>query len=159
MKTMIIFLTVSLFLFSTGCNSEKNSEITKTEWQHFGKDITAKNASDINSVVTEFEVDTEKEFKIKGTISEVCQKKGCWTIIKTDDDKNVRITFENYSFFLPKDATGREIIAEGVGFKSVTSVDELRHYAQDAGASEEELLTINEPEESYKFEARGVLLR
>ena len=39
-----------------------------------------------------------------------------------------------------------------------SSVDELRHNAEDEGLSKEEIAKITEPEEQYKFMASGVLL-
>ncbi len=70
----------------------------------------------------------------------------------------MRVTFKDYGFFLPLDAAGRAVIAEGVGFKKVTAVDELRHYAVDAKISDEEIAAITEPKTEYLFEAAGVLL-
>ena len=97
--------------------------------------------------------------KISGTLARVCQNKGCWTTMQTEDGRSLRMTFANYSFFLPIDAAGREIVAEGLAFKKVSSVEELRHYAEDEHASTEEIAAITEPTVEYTFEARGVLLR
>jgi hypothetical protein len=48
---------------------------------------------------------------------------------------------------------------QGKAFKEVTSVDELRHYAEDAGDSKEEIAKITEPKTELKFEATGVVLK
>ncbi len=37
-------------------------------------------------------------------------------------------------------------------------MDELRHYAQDKGASAEEIAAITMPKEELKFMAKGVIL-
>jgi hypothetical protein len=42
---------------------------------------------------------------------------------------------------------------------SETSVEELRHYAEDAGKSQEEIEAITEPKKTYSFVADGVLLK
>lgn len=68
------------------------------------------------------------------------------------------VRFYDYGFFLPMDCAGKKIILEGNAFKSVTSVDELRHYAEDAGKSKEEIEKITEAEKQISFEATGVLL-
>lgn len=157
MKRIILVLSLILtgFMFSN-CNSEKEAE---SEWEVFGKEISAVEYVSISDVIDEFELDVEKEFKISGELSSVCQKKGCWTILETEDKRNVRMTFENYGFFLPVDYAGKQVIAEGKGLKKVTSVNELRHYAEDAGKSEEEILAITEPKTEYLFEASGVLVK
>jgi hypothetical protein len=128
-------------------------------WESFGDLITATAYTDLSQVIDEFGVEEEKSFKIAGTLYAVCQEKGCWTTLQTSDGRSVRMTFANYSYFLPIEAAGREIIAEGLGFKEETSVAELRHYLEDAKATPEEIAAVTEPKVEYKFEARGVLLR
>jgi len=96
--------------------------------------------------------------KVQGTINEVCSNKGCWMKLDLGNDKEVMVRFKDYGFFMPLDAEG-EVIINGKAFVSETSVDELRHYAEDAGKSEEEIAAINEPEVTYSFEADGVLLK
>lgn len=127
-------------------------------WESFGAEITSDDAVPVTQVVDQFELDTEKPFKISGTLHEVCAEKGCWTKVQTDDGRMVRITFKDYGFFLPTDAAGRRMVAEGVGFRKETSVEELRHYAEDAKKSAEEIAAITEPKVEYLFEASGVLL-
>ena len=55
------------------------------------------------------------------------------------------------------DASG-EVLIHGKAFISETSVDDLRHYAEDAGASDDEIAAITTPKTSYNFEADGVLI-
>lgn len=128
-------------------------------WDSFGEPINAENAVAISEVVDEFTLEQEKNFKISGTLVTVCQSKGCWTTLTTDDGRSIKMTFANYGFFLPTDAAGREIIAEGLGFKKVTSVDEQRHHLEDAGATAEEIAAITEEKVEYAFEATGVILK
>ena len=45
-----------------------------------------------------------------------------------------------------------------VTFFSETSIEDLRHYAEDAGASDEDIAAIVSPKVSYNFEADGVLI-
>ena len=47
---------------------------------------------------------------------------------------------------------------QGYAYRSVTPVDELKHLAQDAGKTQEEIEAITEPKEELKFLASGVLL-
>ncbi len=68
------------------------------------------------------------------------------------------VQFEDYGFFMPKDIAGREVIMEGYAYREETSVDQLRHFAEDEGKSKEEIEAITEPIEEMKFMASGVLL-
>jgi hypothetical protein len=127
-------------------------------WESFGATITAEQAIPVSDVIDQFAMDTETPFKISGTLHEVCAEKGCWTKIQTEDGRTVRMTFKDYAFFLPTDAAGRQVVAEGVGLRKETSVEELRHYAKDAKKTDEEIAAITEPKIEYLFEAAGVLL-
>lgn len=96
--------------------------------------------------------------KVKAEIIEVCSKKGCWMTLDMDDEKEVMVKFKDYGFFMPLDAKG-EVIISGKAFVAETPVDELKHYAEDAGKSKEEIEAITVPQLEYKFEADGVLLK
>ena len=74
------------------------------------------------------------------------------------DSTGLFVKFKNYGFFVPKDLTGSKVIIAGIAFKQVTSVDELKHYAEDEGKSEEEISKIIKPSEELKFMAEGVAL-
>ena len=62
-----------------------------------------------------------------------------------------------YGFFIPLNAEG-SVIVSGKAFISETSVDDLKHYAEDSGDTEEIIEAITIPEKTYSFEADGVLL-
>jgi hypothetical protein len=102
---------------------------------------------------------TEKEMKIVGTIEEVCQKKGCWMKLDLGNGEKMRITFKDYAFFVPKDASGREVVLDGLAMIEETSLESLRHYAEDAGKSKAEIEAITEGTKELVFEARGVILK
>jgi hypothetical protein len=96
--------------------------------------------------------------KTTGKIQEVCSKKGCWMKLDMGDDQVVRVTFKDYGFFMPLNADG-EVIIHGNAYVSETSVDDLKHYAEDAGKSQEEIDAITSPERTFAFVADGVLLK
>jgi hypothetical protein len=101
----------------------------------------------------------QKEVKNEQAAVAVCQAKGCWMKLDLGNNETMRVTFKDYGFFVPKDAKGREVVIEGVALKSLTPVDELQHYAKDAGKTAEEIAAITEPVQELSFEAVGVLMR
>ena len=50
--------------------------------------------------------------RIEGKAETVCKKKGCWLTVR-DGSASVHVTFEEYSFFVPKDSAGSTIALEG----------------------------------------------
>ena len=101
---------------------------------------------------------SENEFVIKTTIEECCQKKGCWMKVPTADGESMRVSFKDYAFFVPLDAAGSTITMKGVAMYDTISVDFLKHLAEDANATQEEIDAITEPELAITFEATGVLI-
>ena len=101
----------------------------------------------------------EMDCKIKAEVITSCKKKGCWMDVKMANGETMKVTFKDYGFFVPTDGlNGKTAYLEGKAMRSVTDVATLKHYAEDAGKSQEEIDAITEPEESIRFEATGVII-
>jgi len=96
--------------------------------------------------------------QIVGEIKEVCQAKGCWMKVQLESDDEVFVRFKDYGFFVPKDAAGKKVVMNGAAFFEEMSVEDQKHYAEDEGASEDELALITAPKKTLRFEADGVLI-
>ncbi|WP_422105368.1 DUF4920 domain-containing protein [Winogradskyella sp.] len=166
MKKIFLILAMSLVVFS--CKNEtkateENVEDAKQEiaYASFGMEINDADALSADRMMEHYKglkagdtVDT----KMKGTIIDVCSKKGCWMKLDMGNDQQVMVKFKDYGFFMPLNAEG-DVVVNGKAFVTETSVDELRHYAEDAGKSKEEIAAITEPKFEYQFLADGVLLK
>jgi hypothetical protein len=118
-----------------------------------GDMVSSEDAISVNKFLSEVNNDTAT-FKVKGTIEEVCQMKGCWMTLKNEQGANVRVTFKDYGFFVPKDVSGREVIIEGVASREILDEDVARHYAEDGGKEYDESMR-----NSITFVAKGVLIK
>jgi len=125
--------------------------------QHFGKAITADKAMEASQVSSALADQEALTLKVKGTVSEVCQAKGCWMTMDLGNQQSMRITFKDYGFFVPLESSGKQAVIEGVLKKELVSVATLQHLAKDAGKSEAEINAITQPESSLVFVADGVL--
>ena len=96
--------------------------------------------------------------KLKAKVTDVCQMKGCWMKLEIGEEKDIMVNFKDYSFFVPKNIIGKEVIVSGEAFKRNISVDELKHYARDRGENESAISLIVEPKEIYSLTAKGVIL-
>lgn len=126
----------------------------------FGAEITDEGYVTLDQATTMLEGVDSLPLKLAGTVKEVCQNKGCWmnVVSESGESQPIFVKFKDYAFFVPKDCAGKKVVMEGIAYREVTPVDELRHYAEDKGASAEELAAITEPKEELKFMASGVLL-
>jgi hypothetical protein len=84
--------------------------------------------------------------------------KGCWMTIATANGKQMRVRFKDYGFFVPKDISGKTVVINGWAHRELVPVDDLRHYAKDAGKSAKDIAAITQPEQQLNFEADGVLV-
>jgi hypothetical protein len=96
--------------------------------------------------------------QIEGVVKSVCQAKGCWMRVDVGDGQEMLVKFKDYGFFVPTNSAGKRVVMNGTAFTETTSVEELRHYAKDAGKSAKEIAKIKKPERSLQFEADGVVL-
>lgn len=129
--------------------------------EKFGKEISADGAIAFNDLMTQISTQDSVRTKVRATVESVCQAKGCWMNLVSAEgstDPSVFVKFKDYGFFVPLDIAGKEVIVEGVAYREVTPVEELRHYAEDEGKSEEEVMQITEPKEELKFMADGVIV-
>lgn len=142
-KKMMRFIPLILFV-SCSLPSEK--------FLSFGDEINASGVSGVDVLLSEVS-EKEATFKIRGTVEEVCTKKGCWMTLKNNQGANIRITFKDYGFFVPMDIAGKEVIVEGVAQKELLDEEVARHYAEDGGQEYDEAMRS-----SVTFVAHGVLL-
>lgn len=165
MKKYLAFLFALSFLMA--CKNETKNDTVLDEtinqeiaYASFGEKIAAEDALSIDQMAMQYKnmkIGDTINTKMLGKINEVCSKKGCW--IKLDlGNKEVMVRFKDYGFFMPLDAKG-EVIINGKAFIDETSVNDLRHYAEDARKSKEEIEAITKPELTFAFEADGVLLK
>ena len=156
MKGFNIF--VAFFLFLAVCSGQEiNMGLSS-----FGDKIEANGSITSLEMSEKYKVmvvaDTVKS-KFTGVVKEVCQSKGCWMKVELEDGAEAMVRFKDYGFFMPKDIAGKEVIINGLAFVEEMSVEDQRHYAEDAGRSADEISKITKPKRTMGFEADGVLLK
>lgn len=156
LKNLIFAFCASVFFFACG-NAQTQQQ---GDNKHFGATITADNAISYDDLIPKMANTDSLAVKVTGKVKEVCQKKGCWmTLVSEQPGKpDMRVTFKDYAFFMPKDLSGKRVVVDGYAYIDVTPVEVLRHYAEDAGKSKEEIAKITEPKREVTYEAAGVLI-
>ena len=158
---ILIFALLSISVFA--CNNavkDANANQEADAGKYFGEKITEKGVISYDELLTKMESTDSIAVKVSGKVESVCQAKGCWMNIVSEDPAKTPmfVKFKDYGFFMPKDIAGKTVIMEGFAYREVTSIDELKHYAEDEGKSKEEIAAITEPVEELKFMASGVIL-
>ena len=149
---------IFLFVIAGTICSCGNSQSTETsEAMTFGEKFTPESAISLNLLTDQLETVDTVYTKVSGKVASVCKKKGCWMNLADDSGKEIFVKFKDYGFFMPLDCEGQKLVMHGYATKELTSVEELRHYAEDEGKSAEEIAAITEPKEEYTFLANGVV--
>ncbi len=150
----LFFVCVISLLSATAFAQPKSAKAGVT----YGAGTTATGALEVNLLEAKLDGADEYKGKVKGTVISVCEKKGCWMKLAQTDGEGIMIRFKDYKYFMPKDIVGKDVVLEGVAQKTTTSVEMLKHYAEDAGKSKEEIEKIKEPKTEIEFVATGVLV-
>jgi hypothetical protein len=97
--------------------------------------------------------------KVTATIEETCAKMGCWMDVTVNDSTKMTVFMKDHEFFVPKEGcAGKVAIFEGIAYYDTLSVEFLRHLAEDAQKSAEEIALITEPKVTIAFDADGVII-
>lgn len=156
------YLSIVFIALSTIASAQNQEVVQTDEGKHFGEMMTGEGAISYDALLEILASEESVEnVKVEGKVEGVCQAKGCWmNIVSKDADKEAMfVKFKDYGFFMPKDIAGETIIMRGKAYKEETSVDELRHYAEDNGQSKEEIAAITEAKVELKFLADAVILK
>lgn len=157
--TLLFCLVLISFL---ACKNSNSNPTDKGDGVHFGETIDTSGMISYESLLTQMSMADSIETKVYGKVSGVCQTKGCWmNIVSESDSTNTEmfVQFKDYGFFMPKDLAGKEVVMMGKAYREVTSVEDLRHFAEDEGKTPEEISKITEPVTELKFMASGVLIK
>lgn len=147
----ILTSAVVLSLLFTACSKETAAKesagqpanatgaakkLDEAKYDHFGAGVTeGTNIAVADALAKPADFDG-KTVRLEGTITEVCQTKGCWMYLGSKDNFAM-VKFKDYAFFVPKDASGRTAVLEGVVKVKQETVAETKHYLEDAGKAEE----------------------
>lgn len=142
-------MTLNLLLASCLALSAQAAEKT------FGAALTLTEAVPLSDALNRPDDYKGKEIVLEGTVKSVCKKKGCWMVLD-DGEKDLRITFKDYGFFVPKDVAGKKVRAQGLLLKETQSAKSVKHYLKDEGASKEKIKAVKGPVDVVTFVAAGV---
>jgi hypothetical protein len=154
-----LFLTLAIAAFSFIANAQPPVGDAKAgEW--YGEKVTnTDEALNIKDVAAKLEGGSEfGDVKIKAKILDVCPNKGCWLKLELNNGETAMVKMKDYGFFLPLAAKGKTVVIDGEVKMKTTSVAELKHYAEDAKKSKEEIDAITQPKKEVKVMAKGIVI-
>ena len=123
----------------------------------FGKKTTVDGAIPVSELASKLKEKESLELKVSGKVKEVCKAEGCWLKMETENGA-MMIKMKDHAFLVPLSMNGKTIVVDGIVTLKETSVEMLKHYAEDAGKSKEEIAAIKEPKKEITMQAKGILV-
>lgn len=160
MKQHFLAVLAATTLFSCQSSNSETEVSVPQEQQSFvnfgDSTFSTSDAISAADLVQEFSQKGDTLYStVAGEITKVCTVKGCWMATAIDSNSNLFVDYD-YEFLLPTNSQGQDMYMNGYAYWDSTSVAELKHYAEDRGATEEEIAAITEPIGEVKFKALGV---
>jgi len=98
--------------------------------QHLGSAFTLGEQRPLGDVLKTASPDKEELVRVAGTVEKVCQKRGCWMVVK-DGDLEARVIMKDHAFAIPFDSKGMKASVEGTLKVKVFTEAQAKHLAED----------------------------
>ena len=157
MKKTILFFALAIANFLFAQKNEIPEALPGTEYGVGVSEQITSNVYSTDKLINELEKEKElKDIVIQAKITGVCEKKGCWLTLENSQNITIFVKMKDYAFFLPMSALGKTVLLQADANKKITSVEELKHYAEDAKKTKEEIEKITEPKTEIRVLAKGI---
>lgn len=136
-SVFLIFLAIGMSSGLTAAESEvlrlsEPVEVT-ADFEVFGSTLPeAGDPLSLADLMKDNQAYLDQEVLVETRIAKVCQKKGCFFVAQ-EGPSTIRVSFKDYSFFIPTDSGGKNVVLLGTFSRKNVSKEEAEHYAADLG--------------------------
>ena len=129
----------------------------------YGEPLTGKDVVAISELLADPEPHVGKTVRVQGVITDVCEKRGCWVTLASDEEfQELRIKAKDGVIVFPVQAKGKKATAEGVFTKIEMSLEQTlkyrEHHAEEHG-EEFDPESVTEPLVYYQINVTGAVVR
>ena len=124
----------------------------------YGAKVTEEGAIAISELPNLLKGKDTVAVKVKAKAVSSCASKGCWMNLQIDDKNTAFVKMKDYEFFVPTAIADKNVVLDGIAFIKITTVAELKHYAEDGKKSKAEIDAITEPKKEIRFLANGIMV-
>jgi len=129
LSTLVFFALSFTSIADTLRLSEPASQDAQTETFGIKIDCSLPKLTMAN-LVTDSSSHLAKSFQLEARIAKVCQKKGCFFIAQ-QGQHILRVSFRDYSFFIPTDSSGKTVTLAGELVEKKLSLEQVAHFKAD----------------------------
>jgi hypothetical protein len=126
-------------------------------WKYFGAPFAVSEVVPASTVLADPAGFAGKPVRMEGELTEVCQKAGCWAVVRDDAGRSLRVTMKDHAFGIDKDTQGRACQLEGELVKKAVDPEKLAHFAEEGAKEHPELSSAAAGKtEAWELVASGV---
>ena len=103
---------------------------------YYGEKFTLTGSEPIQTLIDDADPYLGKSVRVVGEVTNVCQAKGCWMVLRGDGGESMRITMKGHAFSVPKDLAGRTAHVQGTVKQVEVDAKTVEHYASE-GSTED----------------------
>jgi hypothetical protein len=137
--------------------TKKTGKLDSSLFDHFGEGATEGKTVSPSELAANPAAYQAKHVRVKGEVTSVCKKKGCWLVV-SDGKTRIRGFTRGHSYFVPKDCEGRTAVLEGTFSLTEESVAFRKHLLEDEGRFEEAKKITEPNKNALKLDAVGIAL-
>jgi hypothetical protein len=152
MKKILLIIPVLCFTVALSAQPPKGKAKKGTV---YGEKVDKNGAEPADKLPSLIGTQENVDVKIQGKVTEVCQAMGCWVKVETVNGP-IFVKMKDHAFYVPLALVGKNVVIEGKASIKETSVEMLKHYAEDAGKPQEEIDAITEPKKQLMLMANGI---
>lgn len=108
------------------------------KWKYFGEPFTLAASVPASQIMADPAPHEGKAVRVTGELAEVCQKAGCWAVVRDDAGHAWRVTMKEHAFGIDKDTRGRACDVEGQLVKKVVDPAQVEHFKSEGSATNPE---------------------
>ena len=154
-KGLLLFAFAGIF-FSF---QQAQEAIIKKNETFYGEKFDPKGAMSEPEMVNSLAGKDEVEVKFKTKIIETCAKAGCWMTVQSSSNYPMWISMKDHAFGVPlSGASDLNCVVKGIAFHDTLSIQQQKHFAEDAHKSEAEINAITAPLPVIAVQATGVMI-
>ncbi len=107
-------------------------------WSHHGAAFSVAEALPASVVLADPSAHQARPVRVRGELTEVCQRMGCWAVLRDDAGRSVRVTMKDHAFGIAKDSRGHEGDVEGQLVSKPVDPERVAHFAEEGSRTNPE---------------------
>lgn len=110
----------------------KASELPQDQ---YGAKFTLANSELVTVLLADPKPHVGKTVRVSGEVTTVCQKAGCWLVLRGDEGDTLRVTMKEHGFAVAKDIAGRTAHVEGEVIEHAVDPETVAHFKSETEAN------------------------